>query len=619
MRHFRIKGWKLAVGFVLFLAVAACFGAFEIGWLGSTSITVHQLEVAAICPAHPQCRIAILNSKYSSQFFHSTKTYDAHIEYWRKLVQGLQMPAEVIADSKLETGLQGFQILVMPSAVCLSDKERASLRAFLTNGGGVICTWATGARDELGAWRGLALLRELTGADSLEFTQRPPPWYVSFVSRRPTTAGAPGGFRIQVDSPDRLEAKSFSPDAYWSDSRLSPVDANLPVDFQGALVHNTVGQGRLVWLGFQENSAVAGGNDKDILDHSLTNGLVWVGQQPLCAVDRWPSAHPAAALFACDVEEDADNAAYAASGFRKAQEKGTFFCVSSLVKRNPDLVRQLLSAGEVASHGDTQERFVSNGAFSQAVRIESSKWGLWRAAGTHIEGFHPASEAFGNDTLRAMAATRVKYLLTSLESGAQIESVLPEACTVSQSLGWIHRDAEVVILTRTTEDDLHYSPLGIVGLDPSWMTQKALADFEIIHGLGGLYIFNFHSQGFSSPEFVGSLATLIDQFHRSATWIATAGVIADWWEMRSRLALAISSEPTNGIRLTIKYGGTKPLDNVTLSVYPPADSPHGRIVAVGATQATAEIAPENVDGRLTVRLGRLSPATTAQYVLTWTP
>lgn len=617
MRYLRGRGWKLVGGFVFLVAGAACFGAFEIGWLGSTSITIHRPEVAVVSPPFVQCRVAILNSEYSSRFFRSTNTYEAHIDYWQKLLHGLQMPVEVIADAKLEAGLQGFQILVMPAAICLSEKERAGVRAFVTNGGGVISTWATGSRDESGKWLGLDFLQELTGADKFEFTKRPPPWYVSFVNRRPTTAGAPGGFRIQVDSPDRLEAKSFGVDAYWSDSRLSPVDANNPVDFQGALIHNTIGRGRLVWLGFQENTAVAGGNNKDILDQVLTNALVWTGQQPLGAVDRWPSAYSAASIFACDVEENADNAGYAASALRKAQEQGTFFCVSSLAKGNPGLVRQLLSAGEVASHGDTEKRFASEGAFAQAVRIESSKWRLWRAAGASTKGFHPPSDVFGVDTFRAMAATHIQYLLTSLEGGARIDSVLPEIHSLSQSLGWFHRDADVVTLTRTTEDDLHYSPLGMVGLDPSWITQRALADFEIIHGLGGLYIFNFHSQGFSSPEFVGSLATLIDQFHRSATWIATGEQVADWWEMRSHLAVTISSRTTNGIRLSIKYGGTKPLDNVTLSIYPPAEFLHARIAAAGTTQATAEVAPENIDGRLTVRWGRLSPGTTTQVELTW--
>jgi len=611
-------GWKIAAAVLCLIAGAGGVLAFEIGWLGASAITVNPPDTAVLSLPYSQCHVAILNSEYSSRFFQSAKSYDAHVEYWQSLLQGLQMPSEVIGDARLEAGLQGFQVLVIPSAICLSKNEKASLRAFAASGGGIICTWATGARDESGKWQGMDFLQDITGADKFDFTQRTPPWYVSFVSRRPTTLGGPGGFRIQVDSPDRLEAKSFGVDAYWSDPRLFPVDPNNPIDFQGALIHNNIGRGRLVWLGFQENTAVAGGHNKEILDQVLINSLLWVGGLPLFAIDRWPSAYSAAAIFACDVEDNADNAAYAATTLRRAGEKGTFFAVSSLIKGNPDLARQLVNAGELASHGDTRERFASAGAGAEALRLEKSKWGLWRAAGISTDGFHPPADAFEAATLRALGATGFKYLLTSLDGGAQIDSVLPQIQTVSQSLGWFHRRAPIVVLIRTTEDDFHYSPLGIVGLDPSWITQRALADFEIIHSLGGLYIFNYHSQGFSSPEFVGGLDTLIDQFHRNATWIATAGEVADWREMRSHLALAVSTSANGATRLSVPYDGRRPLDDVTLSVYAPAGFSHARIVAVGATQATAEVAPESIDGRLTVRLGRLVPKTTSQYELTWT-
>ena len=616
MSRIRTGGWKLA-GALLALGVGlVCLGGYEIGWLGFISATIESPPTAAFLPPYPECRVAILRSEYSSTFFHSPKTYEAHIEYWQKLLKRLEMPVEVISDSQLESGVQGFQTLILPAAICLSKKEKASIRALLANGRGVICTWATGARDEAGEWQGLDFLGELTGADKFEFGQRPPPWYVSFVTSRPTTAGTPGGFRVQVDSPDRLQARRFTVDGYWSDSHLSPQDPNLPVNFQGAQVHNTLGSGRVVWFGFQENTAVAGGYDQTLLDQALTNALVWAGQQALAAVDPWPSAYSAASIFACDVEEDVDNATYAASTLRKAQANGTFFCVSNLVEGNPELVRQLRGAGEVASHGDTPTPFDSGGRTSQTLRLVSSKWELWRAGGGGTTGFHPPADVFADATVCALAASHFHYWLTGLEGGTPADSVLPEIHRVSQSLGWFHRDTDLVRLRRTFEDDLHYSPLGIVGLEPAWITQRALSDFEIVHGLGGLYVFDYHSQGFSTPEYVGILARLIEEFNQSATWIATAAEVAEWWESRSHVAVKISNKKANGLRLTVKYVGTKPLNNVTLSVFPPGNSTHARVVAVGPNPP-AEVLPENVDDRLTVRLGRLPPRSTCQYDLMW--
>jgi peptidoglycan/xylan/chitin deacetylase (PgdA/CDA1 family) len=580
-------------------------------------LSIQPAAAAATAPPGPNSRVAILRSDYTSGFLHSSMNYNAHVDYWRNLAQRVNVPSLVITDPMLENGLQSFDVLVLPSAISLSEKERSSIRAFLAAGGGVIATWATGAHDETGAWKGADFLLELTGADSLNFTERPPPWFVSFPSGKPTTAGAPGGFRVQVDSPERLEAKRLEVDGYWSDVNLFPVDAKLPANFEGALLHNSVGRGRVVWYGFQENAAVAGGDDKRMLDATLVDSLAWAGKRTLCAVDPWPAPYSAAAIFVCDVEDEFYNAAYSASALQKAQEKGTFFCVANMVKDDPDLIAKLKDAGEVASHGDLHNRFGPRRVLSQIAHLENSKWRLWQLGGGWVQGFHPPFDDFGDRTMEALAASHFRYILIGAEGNTGSNGVLPEILRISQSLGWFHRDMKLVSMTRTVDDDLHFSPLGIVGLDPTWIVQRALGDFEIIHALGGMYLFCFHSQGFSAPEYVGIFPDLINEFHRSGTWIATAEGVAEWWELRSHVAVSLSNNQADGLRLVVKYTGAKPLGHVALSVFLPGQFHQGHILAVGASPP-AEIAPGDVDGRLSVRLGTLQPGTISQYDLTWT-
>lgn len=618
MLNFRGFRWKLAGAFVVLLIGAACLGAYETLWWGTISLNLQPPVVAAFSLSGPECRVAILRSDYTSKFFKTAANYDAHVEYWRKLVPAVNMTADLVTDAQLEEGLQGFQILLMPSAICLSEKEKASIRDFVSKGGSAICTWATGARDETGAWKGLDFLIELTGADTFEFTPRLSPWFVTFAGGNPLTAGAPEGFRVQVDSPERLEAKSPGVDGYWSDALLFPVDPNLPVNLQGALLHNTYGRGRVAWYGFQENSAVAGGNDKAILDWTLINTLAWAGRKTLCAVNPWPAPYSAASVFACDVEDKFDNAGYAANELRKAQEKGTFYCVANMVNENPDLIPQMKGAGEVAVHGDTHGPFSPAGVLSQIIRMEKARWQLWRLGGGWATGFHPPFDAFGKHTLEALAATHFHYVMLGAEGKVgEVNTVLPDILRISQSSKWFYRNMDLVRLTRTIDDDLHYSPLGIVGLDPSWIAQRALADFEIIHALGGLYIFAYHSQGFSAPEYVGIIPTLIEQFHRSKTWIATAEEIADWWQLRSHVSVIVSDKGTNAIRLTVRYGGAKPLDNVALTVYSPNDPATAQVVPVGVPQAKAEIIPDTDNEHLILRLGNLDPGMVYQYDLSW--
>jgi peptidoglycan/xylan/chitin deacetylase (PgdA/CDA1 family) len=561
--------------------------------------------------------VAILRSEYTAKFLEKPSNYYAHVEYWRKLAQSMGMPAELISDAQFEAGIQGFKVLLVPSAICLSQKEKNGILDFASKGGGVICTWATGARDEAGTWKGVDFLTRLTGADSFDFTPRTTPWYVSFLGGNPLTAGAPGGYRIQVDSPERLEAKSLSVDGYWSDSRLFPVDPKLPTIFQGAAIHKSTGTGRVVWFGFQENTAVAEGNNKTVLDLALMNALAWTGQKTICAVNPWPASHSSATVFGCDVEENYFNASYAANALRKLKEKGTFFCQSELVKEDADLIPQLKGVGEVASHGDTHTGFSKEGMFSQFIRLAQSRRRLRQLGGGSVTGFHPPSDDFDDTTLKALAAAHFRYVLIGGENSTGGESARPDILRVSQTLRWFHRDMDLVKLTRTMEDDLHYSPLGIVGLSPAMIVQRAVSDFEIIHGLGGLYVFSFHTQGFSSPEYVEVLPSIVDQLHQNDTWIATAEDVAGWWELRSHVSVSVSDLGNRGVRLKVKYGGSTPLQDVALSVYPPGDPKNAQAIAGGSTPISVQLIPNGTNAGMTLKLGMLNPGMSCQFDLLW--
>jgi peptidoglycan/xylan/chitin deacetylase (PgdA/CDA1 family) len=618
MPRFRKYGRAIAGVMLVLLIGIGIYASYEVYLLGTISINLRPADAAATALPGHESRVAILRSEYTSKFFTSSTNYRAHIEYWRSLIQGSNLPSKVISDLQLEGGVTGYRILVLPSAICLSEKERAAIRDFVSKGGGIICTWATGARDEKGAWKGLDFVAALTGSDNLEFTEKVSPWYVSFASDNPLTAGAPSAARIQVDSPERLQAKNLHVDGYWSDARLFPVDLNLPVNFQGALVHNTIGQGRIAWFGFQENSAVAGGENKTILDSILKNALAWAGHRTLGAVNPWPAPYVAASVFACDVEDEYSNATFAANALRRSQEKGTFFCLTNMVKEDADLIPQLQGAGEVASHGDTHAGFGQIGMLSQVIRLAKSKWRIRRLGGSRVEGFHPPSDDFSDTTLKALVATRFHYVVIGDENSSGGGSVLPEIMRVSQNSHFFHRDVDLVRLTRTMEDDLHYSPLGMVGLDPSWISQRALSDFEIIRGLGGLYIFAFHSQGFSAPQYVGIIPKLVEQFHQNATWIATAGDVARWWELRSHLSLSIADTGTSGAQVTVKYSGSTALDNAVLSVYPSGHSVQGQIAPADKSQTQLQLIPSNDPDRITLKLGKLDPGVTYSFDVRWT-
>ncbi len=605
--------WISGVASLLVLTAAFFGGAYEACWLGKFSVKEVRTGLAACSGVEGNLRVAILRSEYTGKFFASSGKFDADAEYWHEHLRNLKIPCDLISDARLELDLKPYRVLVLPSAVCLSKKERENIRAFLKEGKGVICTWATGTRDEEGNWEGWDFLQELTDADSFKASQRNPPWLVSFSNGNPVSAGTPSGTRIQVDSPERLEATAVAVDGYWSDTLLSPIDPALPPNFLGAVIHNQYDSGRVVWFGFQENSAVAEGSSKAILDSVLTNALAWAGQRVLGAVEPWPWGYSSAVVLALDVEQDYENASYAAHAFLRSQTKGTFFCVTSLVKRDQDLVHLLQRAGELASHGNTHEDFREPWVLAQFLRLESSRWALWRLGKTWVEGFHPPEDVANPRTIQALAGAGFHYYLAS---GEGLNSALPVVIEVSQSLGRLHRELKLVKLARMTDDDLHFSRLGIVGLEPNWIVKRVLSDSDIVTSLGGLYVLAYHTQGLSAPEYAGVLSQLIEQWKNRATWITTTGEVAEWWAKRSQLSVSISGgHDPSALRLTVVCQGKEPTGGAVLSIYPPSGSSGAQVIPVGAGASAPKVISDPSNERLKLAFGTLEPGRTYTYEL----
>lgn len=606
---------KILAATCLALAVAFFFDAYQLCWLGKFSFDAVPSSPAIYAGQAPDFRAAVLQSEYTARFLGTARDYEAHIHYWQELLQQLMLPCDSISDAQLESDLKRYRLLVLPSAVCLSTKETANIRAFLNEGGGVICTWAAGTRDEQGNWKGWDFLRELTGADSFRRQERAPPWFISFAAGSPTTAGVPAGTRAQVASPERLEATVLDADAYWSDARLFPVDSTRTGNFQAAALHRQLERGRVVWYGFQENSAVAGGNDKAILNSALGDGVAWASQRALVTLNPWPSPYAAAAILALDVGDDYENAAYAADRLLREQAKGTFFCPADTLKKNPELMRNLEGAGEVALE-ETPPTFPGAArVVPWMFHIESSRWKLWRLGGTWAAGLDSLQAAFSSQALRALAGARFRYYLVSAEGN----SVLPVILRISQSAGIFHRRLELVQLARMTDDDLHLSPFGVMGLDPQWIVQRLLSDFEIVSGLGGLYILSYHTQGLSSPEYAGVLSTLVGQLRSHGTWVTTADEVAGWWAKRSKLSIRISSHEPGALRLTLACHSKGPIEGVALSIFPPTSLHQARVIPAGAGAPPSQAISEPSDGRIKLTFGKIDPGGPYEYELKLNP
>ncbi len=112
---------------------------------------------------------------------HSASFY-GHYE----LLVRARVPFDVLDDHALETGrLAQYELLVLPTAACLTDKECEAIRQFVQQGGKVIADFETSHYDEHGRRRkelglaelfGVSSLNKVTGPRQYDFAKLSAPW-----------------------------------------------------------------------------------------------------------------------------------------------------------------------------------------------------------------------------------------------------------------------------------------------------------------------------------------------------------------------------------------------------------------------------------------------------------
>ena len=110
---------------------------------------------------------ALLHSRHSKEVF--PEEFAKSFEGFYQVLASRQVPVEVITDQGIDGGaLDGFQVLVLPNAVCLADRTVAAIKDFVDNGGGLVGSYRTGMFDEIGIPRPKQALAELFGIEAIK-------------------------------------------------------------------------------------------------------------------------------------------------------------------------------------------------------------------------------------------------------------------------------------------------------------------------------------------------------------------------------------------------------------------------------------------------------------------
>lgn len=113
----------------------------------------------------------------------------------------LHVPFDLISDLNLnDEDLARYDLLILPNVACMSAEQVASVRRFVTAGGGLIATYKTSMFSELGAPRGDFALADLFGVSSDGSTLPALKWdYMSVKADHEVVRGVPSEKPYQSD------------------------------------------------------------------------------------------------------------------------------------------------------------------------------------------------------------------------------------------------------------------------------------------------------------------------------------------------------------------------------------------------------------------------------------
>lgn len=501
-------------------------------------------------------------------------------------------------------------VLLLPSAIALSEREKQAIIGFRAKGGGVLATWLTGVRNENGEWRGFGFMESALDVKVVGNTEADEgDTYLMPNGDNPVTHHLPAGLRVWLERakewyPLRLAGRFPAAQVMdWSRNFVA-----------GKATAAIVFDERAQSLGIPSRSVVLGyperlwrSADPKLLEAIAHNALKWLLRQPDTYISSWPYPYASASVMvvdATDVVVDAD------FNFAKMMEeaggRATYFVLSDIAAKSAVLLKKIQARGhEIAYLGDRYEGFKDQSSDVQAKRLDTMRkvtkdLGINIAAGT---GFHAPMESYDKTTENLLKERDFGYYLTS---NGVTDARLPFFAQADE--GVANPAKAMVVLPRTQigpEDAMEEG-------DPEIGLQTFLDELELANQMAGLSLIRIPNQTLLTNEQLAKIFKHMKD-RRDRIWLATARQVAEWWRERERVSARLEFDVVAPI-LTVTIKGEAPLRQAaTVWVNLPESGSSLRLVARGNDQKPPKTA--DIDAwRAAIVLEGLAPGQHQWYV-----
>lgn len=464
--------------------------------------------------------------------------YETLLNPWRNYFSERNRSYKVLKSAeelaKLKTG-----VLVLPSALALSDAERNAILSFRDKGGSVLATWATGTRNERGEWVGWQLLERLGATSVSEMPNELETRQLVLTGESPLNHSQPAGQRLWMGKTSeallRLKGES-AVGRFMNWARV--LDDSKKTE--GAVVYSESKDtaSRAVVFAFAESAW----ESRPFAAHILIDDtLKWLRHEAVAVRASWPDGKRAAQVIEMDTEEGFENSLNFAALMQASSYPATFYVLTSAAKAAPQALSTLSKNFEIAYHGDVHESFKDVAPAQQQKRMMTmlNDMAALLPKNQGRSGFRAPTEGYDANTELNLHRLGIRHHAADPQRS---EGRLP----LFAKLPEVSPDEDLVVLPRTQRDDIN---LALHNMTVEQTTKALSDDFDEAVGTGALGWLSVHSQNFQAT---GTLAKAFPDYlshvkkNDTKVWVASAGQVAQWWRQREKFKLDSSY---NGKRL----------------------------------------------------------------------
>jgi hypothetical protein len=499
----------------------------------------------------------------STQDYFATGGVDAkvNIRIWETFLRKYNITFRIVSSIEQLEGIQSG-VLLLPSSVALSEREKQAVIGFRAKGGSVLASWLTGVRNEKGEWRGFDFMTNALDVRVVGNTEdAEDDNFMMPHGDSPITHHLPAGLRIWLERskewyPLRLLGRYPAAQIMdWSRTFTSGKPSSTIVYDERA---QSSGQlSRSVVLGYPEHSWLSA--DPKLLEAIAHNSLMWLLRQPDAYIAAWPYPYASSFVMAVEATEVlVDSDLNFAKLMEDAGGRATYFVMSENIAKSADILKKIQAKGhEIAYFGDRFDGFKDQPVETQSKRLDAMRKAI-KDAGVIIApdaGFHAPMDSYDRNTEKLLSERAFgSFMAFKDATDARLPYISTMISPVDVATGAASKS--LIVLPRTQNGPEESMEEG----DPEVGLKNFLDELELSEQMGSLSIARVPNQSLLTKVQLTEIFNHL-KVRRERMWLTTASQIAEWWRERVNIRL----ESNAGLpRLTVAVKGTTSLQKAAM-------------------------------------------------------